>query len=348
MASIPFQSIVESKMVQFIIGPEQKEFLVYSGAITSLSRPLNRLLTGHMKEALEGRVVWDDIDEGTFVRFLQWAYTGDYTDLDPEIEIQHEPSLSGASVSSVPGQTDETEGPVIEDSDAQLPAEELGTEPKTERPVALTSVEASSLSYMAQLYEEVGCSKCYWSHHPGFDRTECRNCNGIFYLGHCPNCPYKYSNRCMMCDTPVTQEQMAAQFICMSPGPPGRCHLEARKNVKEYEGYSEIFLSHARLYVLADKYDIPRLLDLAIYKLWATLKDFKPYPRHFDDIATLILYAFCAFSEMAEGNKMCDMLVLYSACIFKEFQNARAFKHLVEEAPLFAYGLMRKVSERFC
>lgn len=152
----------------------------------------------------------------------------------------------------------------------------------------------------------------------------------------------------MMCETLVTQEQMAAQFITLSPGPPGKSLWEARKNVDEGESYSEIFLSHARLYVLADKYDIPRLSDLAMYKLWATLKDFKLYPRNFDDIAILILYAFRSFSESAEDNKMCDMLVLFSACIYKDFQNAQTFRHIVEEAPLFAYGLMKKVSERFC
>lgn len=26
-----------------------------------------------MVESIEGRVVWDDIDEGTFVRFVEWA-----------------------------------------------------------------------------------------------------------------------------------------------------------------------------------------------------------------------------------------------------------------------------------
>lgn len=57
----------------------------------------------------------------------------------------------------------ETEWPVVGNSDVQLLAEEgpgieLETEPETKSPDALASMEASSLSYMAQFYEEVGCS----------------------------------------------------------------------------------------------------------------------------------------------------------------------------------------------
>lgn len=52
---------------------------------------------------------------------------------------------------------------MVGNSDVQLLAEEgpgieLETEPETKSPDALASMEASSLSYMAQFYEEVGCS----------------------------------------------------------------------------------------------------------------------------------------------------------------------------------------------
>ena len=40
------------------------------------------------------------------------------------------------------------------------------------------------------------------------------------------------------------------------------------------EVYSEVFLSHARLYVFADKYDIPALKALSLRKLESSLREF--------------------------------------------------------------------------
>lgn len=37
-----------------------------------------------MKEANEHSVYWEDVDEKTFLRFAQWAYTGEYIPAEPE------------------------------------------------------------------------------------------------------------------------------------------------------------------------------------------------------------------------------------------------------------------------
>lgn len=42
------------------------------------SASLRGLVTGSMEEANSGKVVWEDVDEDTFVLFAEFVYTGDY------------------------------------------------------------------------------------------------------------------------------------------------------------------------------------------------------------------------------------------------------------------------------
>ncbi len=60
-------------------------FTVHSTLIAHHSKPLGVLINGNMSEAKEGCAPLKDVDEGTFVRFSQYAYTGDYVAADPDI-----------------------------------------------------------------------------------------------------------------------------------------------------------------------------------------------------------------------------------------------------------------------
>ena len=61
-------------------------FFVHEEAIAQLSKPLNALLRGSMQEAREACVKWEKVDKATFERFVQFAYTGDYT--APQAHLQ--------------------------------------------------------------------------------------------------------------------------------------------------------------------------------------------------------------------------------------------------------------------
>ncbi len=69
----------------FIVGHEKKLLMVHSALIAHHSKPLDVLVNGDMSEAKEGCALLDDVDEHTFVRFSQYAYTGDYAPRDPDI-----------------------------------------------------------------------------------------------------------------------------------------------------------------------------------------------------------------------------------------------------------------------
>jgi hypothetical protein len=68
-----------SRPFKFLIGPEETEIVVHEEPIASQSAALNTLMRGSMSESTNGLASWKDVDEKTFVRFAQFAYTGDYS-----------------------------------------------------------------------------------------------------------------------------------------------------------------------------------------------------------------------------------------------------------------------------
>ena len=80
--------IVASRSFEFLVGPNEKLFGMHSALVAHLSQPLHALVHGKMLESNQGRARLVDVDEQTFVRFIEFAYTGEYTPADPEILLQ--------------------------------------------------------------------------------------------------------------------------------------------------------------------------------------------------------------------------------------------------------------------
>ncbi len=70
--------LIESKPFEFVVGTEKKSFSVHAEAIGKQSNALNALINNRMKEGQSRSATFDDVDEATFIRFCQFAYTGDY------------------------------------------------------------------------------------------------------------------------------------------------------------------------------------------------------------------------------------------------------------------------------
>lgn len=117
----------------------------------------------------------------------------------------------------------------------------------------------------------------------------------------------------------------------------------SRKNTEGCEDYTNVFLCHAKLYVLADTYDVPNLKQLSLHRLHATLKEFTLYPSRMNDIATLAKYVF---DNTVPEDKIRDMITLYYACIVEDARKYDGLKTLIEEIPDFAFGLIKKMSDR--
>ncbi|KAF2181278.1 hypothetical protein K469DRAFT_589627, partial [Zopfia rhizophila CBS 207.26] len=83
--------ILESQPFIFIVGENGRKFTVHNALIAYHSRPLGTIIN---KRLLEAKVscILEDVDEDTFVRFAQFAYTGDYLAAKPETIIEKLPS----------------------------------------------------------------------------------------------------------------------------------------------------------------------------------------------------------------------------------------------------------------
>ena len=82
-----------------------------------------------------------------------------------------------------------------------------------------------------------------------------------------------------------------------------------RSNQSSEEDYTEVFLSHARLYVFADKYDIQSLKVLALEELHATLEIYTLYPARTGDIVTLLRYVYANTGQSDGGEEDLRMML---------------------------------------
>ncbi|KAI8280781.1 hypothetical protein K4K56_012136 [Colletotrichum sp. SAR 10_98] len=84
------EEILKSRNIIFIIGPEKEQFTAHESSIASLSEPLRVLVTGGMKEAIEAKVIWEDVEPAVFVSLMEFAYTGNLSTLKSEDQGDHD------------------------------------------------------------------------------------------------------------------------------------------------------------------------------------------------------------------------------------------------------------------
>ncbi|KFY46960.1 hypothetical protein V494_00253 [Pseudogymnoascus sp. VKM F-4513 (FW-928)] len=77
--------VFTSPQFTFGIGENNVRVTVHAAAIAKQSHALDALINGPMKEAQTRIVRFEDVHEDTFIRFCQFAYTGDY---EPPVFIQ--------------------------------------------------------------------------------------------------------------------------------------------------------------------------------------------------------------------------------------------------------------------
>ncbi|OCK75344.1 hypothetical protein K432DRAFT_308732, partial [Lepidopterella palustris CBS 459.81] len=80
-------SILASKPFTFLVGENKRKFTVHAALVAYHSRPLGAVVNKHLLEAKVSCLL-EDVDEDTFVRFAQYAYTGDYLSANPEIVLE--------------------------------------------------------------------------------------------------------------------------------------------------------------------------------------------------------------------------------------------------------------------
>lgn len=121
----------------------------------------------------------------------------------------------------------------------------------------------------------------------------------------------------LSCDTPA-----------QVPKPP---QYSARPNEQACEDYTDVFLSHARLYVFADTYGIEGLRVLSLQKLRQSLVNFTLYAERTTDIALLLQYAYQHIPERTGTmDHLRELLMRYVCCHLDEIRRNDVFKEMLK------------------
>lgn len=120
-----------------------------------------------------------------------------------------------------------------------------------------------------------------------------------------------------------------------------------RPNEGPCEDYTEVFLSHARIYVFADKYDVSALQSLALHSLHKTLAAFTLYPESVADIATLFQYTYQHTAEREGRIDQLRALVLeYVACNVEKMVSNEIFEEVLTAESSAASDLTKMLLRR--
>lgn len=112
------------------------------------------------------------------------------------------------------------------------------------------------------------------------------------------------------------------------PKPP---QYSARANREACEDYTDVFLSHARLYVFADTYDIERLRVLSMQKLHESLVNFTLFAERTTDIALLLQYAYEHTPERTGTmDDLRELLMRYVCCYLEEIRCNDVFTEILK------------------
>lgn len=280
LASSPFKFIIDGNVLY-----------IHAGLIALHSLPLDRMINGPMSEAQKGCAELPDVDKGTFIRFIRWAYSGMYF----AAEIRTEPTQELFAVGKPIKPTLE-EPPTPEDDEYQMEPVEIGTWGQA---LALPTKKIKKGARRELVGGGLGLRESF---------------NKLRY--------------------PVPETTLST--------PPHR------PNQGPLEDYSEVFLSHARVYVFADKYDIEPLKKLALHNLHQTLVSYTLYPKRCRDIIELIRYSYTHTADRGEGVEgLRALLTHYMGLEMARLVRDEGFKTLLLESEGEILGdFLNKVIER--
>ena len=216
------------------------------------------MINGHMSEAQEGFAELKEVDEGTFVRFIQWAYSGYYDAGEFKID---EPD-SAFSEEQMAGE------PCVEELDRTDPT--MMEEPNM-RDESAWGEQPETVAY-------------------GFSWPP-RNQKVTVERPHNNDGASSRSRKALKKSFINRQPTVRQQAVNIPPRP----------NQASNENYTEVFLSHARVYVFAEKYDIQLLKALALDELHGTLQNFSLYSERTGDIIALLRYVYANTGEPVDG-----------------------------------------------
>lgn len=286
-----------------------------------------------MLEANQGYAVLEDIEEGTFVRFSQYAYTGDYSTPGPETsnDVAAAAAANGATNGVTNGMTNGATNGAGSDYD-----------------------NAGAMSVTSQEYSETITATDLWggSYRAKKKKASAKKAFAWDEFDKPPDTPTldspddgsaeeRRSEKARSKKARVWDEFESKAYVTAAPA------FKPRRNRDAAEDYTDVFLCHARLYVFAEKYDIAPLKRLALYKLQRTLVGFTLYSERVGDVVELLRYSYVNTADMVGTPDDLRVLVIrYTGYVVEDLAQSPQFVALLEDVSQIGRDLMRQMLKR--
>lgn len=263
---------------------------IHNALIAKNSKTLNALINGGMSETADGYATLEDVEVGTFVRFTQWLYTGNYD--------ARSPSLSRSD--SIPVH-------------------------HSLRHKAMGIVEVDQVSV--------------WAHHAWHSSAGLKRKPNVSRSGQ----------QFYAADASRRQNLWATFTGGSSASMPARLDYCATPSSHHAEGIDNLYLTHAQLYVFADKYGVFGLQQIAIDNLKQNLIEFTDMSQErIEAINDLILYTMenTASLEGDKVDKLRDLVIQYAVICFEILFEDEEFRALFATNAEFMFELTRRLMAR--
>ena len=270
-----------------------------------------------MVEAEERCALIEDVEEETFVRFIEFMYTNDYAVPDPDIDftsIEEAPAEEPALEETPPADDWQREAELVADPEPEPVAdpfpEELFISGKKKQ-----KTRKKGLATKANRWCE--------------DAEDSLQVNAFDFGG--------YGKR---------RDSMWMKFQTEAVSR-DRAVWEPRQNVSPSENYTQVFLCHAQLYILSDRYGIGPLRDLCIQKLRLTLSKYTLFEARISDIVELVRYTYDETMGHEQGmDKLRSLVLNYVVCHIETIAKHSAFTEMVQERGVLGKDLVLKMLQR--
>lgn len=118
-----------------------------------------------------------------------------------------------------------------------------------------------------------------------------------------------------------------------------------KANADRSENFTPVFISHARLYVLGDKYDIPQLRNMTLHKLHKSLCRFTLYKERIGDVLDLMRYVY-AHTLNSKEEPMRALVSQYVVAKIENFNGTHEFEEFLQEPGSHTGDLLLHVIKR--
>lgn len=269
------------------------------------------MINGSMSEAVNEVATLEDVEAETFVRFIQWAYTGSYhvgrnnnNNNNDDVGANHNDVGESAMAEEL--------------ADRVYASEEAGWQ--------LPPPTPKKILYARRAMNK----KSGYGEDDFYPRSPLENLRKAF-------CERDY---------PVFESSLAPSYPFYHYNNNVNNSNSNNNSGLSLDNQPEAFLLHAKLFVFGEKYDIQALKMRSIHNLHCSLSHHQLLPQHIPDITNLIHYSY--ENTLTSGDPLRDLLASYVELEMAVLIEAKPFEELLEAGGDFVGDFLKRVKKRIC